>query len=112
MSSSPSAPAAPTTTTPAPAAESSCCTTDGSCSSGSATAAPATGLTTVYAVAGMTCGHCRSTVTRVVGELDGVTSVAVDLEAGTVTVTTAAEPDDALLSRVIEDAGYELTGRV
>lgn len=111
MSSSPSAPTALSAEAPSPAAESSCCTTDGSCSSGSTTTAPTTALTTVYAVAGMTCGHCRSTVTRVLGELDGVLGVTVDLEAGTVTVSTATEPDDALFARVIDEAGYELTGR-
>lgn len=87
----------------------SCCTPDGSCST--ATAAPAEGVATVYDVSGMTCGHCRATLTEEIGALDGVLAVAVDLEAGRVTVTTADEPDDALLTKVVEDAGYELTGR-
>lgn len=89
----------------------SCCSTDGTCSTGTTTAPSAEGRATVYDVAGMTCGHCKTTLTREIGALTGVLSVEVDLEAGQVTVTTAAEPDDALLAKVIDEAGYELTGR-
>lgn len=89
----------------------SCCSTDDTCST-SATAAPVTeGATTVYNVSGMTCGHCKATLTKEIGALTGVLSVQVDLEAGQVTVATADEPDDALLAKVIDEAGYELTGR-
>ncbi|MFE6619949.1 heavy-metal-associated domain-containing protein [Streptomyces sp. NPDC008086] len=66
---------------------------------------------TTYAVSGMTCGHCKATLTRAIGELDGVTEVGVDLATGQVTVTSAAEPDDALIAEVVDEAGYELTGR-
>lgn len=67
-----------------------------------------------YAVSGMSCGHCRATLTEVIGELDGVTGVDVDLPTGRVTVTTApaTEPDDARIAGVVDEAGYELTGRV
>ncbi|WP_405696690.1 heavy-metal-associated domain-containing protein [Streptomyces coelicoflavus] len=87
----------------------SCCTPDGSCSTGTATATE--GIATVYNVSGMTCGHCKATLTKEIGALDGVLAVDVDLEAGQVTVTTAGEPDDALLAKVVDEAGYELTGR-
>ncbi|MFE0803330.1 heavy-metal-associated domain-containing protein [Streptomyces sp. NPDC058812] len=93
----------------------SCCTPDGSCSTGTGTGTAAAtvteGATTVYNVSGMTCGHCKATLTKEIGALDGVLAVEVDLEAGQVTVTTADEPDDALLAKVVDDAGYELTGR-
>lgn len=68
-------------------------------------------MTTTYAVSGMSCAHCKATLTKVIGELDGVTGVEVDLAAGQVTVTSATEPDDALMGEVVDDAGYELTGR-
>ncbi|WP_407699468.1 heavy-metal-associated domain-containing protein [Streptomyces chromofuscus] len=45
------------------------------------------------------------------GALDGVVAVNVDLEAGQVAVTTSGQPDDTLLAQVVDDAGYELTGR-
>ncbi|WP_326580635.1 heavy-metal-associated domain-containing protein [Actinacidiphila glaucinigra] len=67
--------------------------------------------TTAYIVAGMSCGHCKATLTRQIGALDDVRSVDVDLNTGRVTVTTTHEPDDALLAKVVDDAGYELTGR-
>ncbi|WP_151476368.1 heavy-metal-associated domain-containing protein [Streptomyces albicerus] len=91
---------------------SSCCSTDGTCSTGTSGQATTTeGVTTTYAVSGMTCGHCKATLTKVIGELDGVTEVDVDLETGRVTVVSAAEPDDTLIAEVVDDAGYELTGR-
>ncbi|MEW2615197.1 cation transporter [Streptomyces sp. NPDC047880] len=67
---------------------------------------------TTYAVSGMSCGHCKATLTKVIGELDGVSGVEVDLDTGRVTVTSAAEPDDAAVAEVVDEAGYELTGRV
>ncbi|MFB6550517.1 heavy-metal-associated domain-containing protein [Streptomyces sp. NPDC056405] len=69
-------------------------------------------VSTTYAVAGMSCGHCKATLTRVIGELDGVTGVDVELDTGRVTVTGTAEPDDVALAEVVDEAGYELTGRV
>ncbi|MFD5298609.1 heavy-metal-associated domain-containing protein [Streptomyces mutabilis] len=89
----------------------SCCTPDGSCSTAATTATVTEGVTTVYAVAGMTCGHCEATLTKEIGALDGVRAVEVDRGAGRVSVTTVGEPDDALLARVVDDAGYEFTGR-
>ncbi|WP_406379488.1 heavy-metal-associated domain-containing protein [Streptomyces sp. NBC_01618] len=56
----------------------------------------------------MTCGHCRSALTEAISGVGGVLSV----EAGRVAVTTSGEPDDAELAKVVDDAGYELTGRV
>ncbi|SEC81216.1 heavy-metal-associated domain-containing protein [Streptomyces sp. TLI_105] len=92
----------------------SCCTPDNSCSTnaGEATAvAVADSTVTVYAVSGMTCGHCKSSVTKSVSALDGVISVDVDVAGGLVTVTTGGEPDDAAITAAVDDAGYELTGR-
>ncbi|HLU71212.1 heavy-metal-associated domain-containing protein [Streptomyces sp. NPDC059515] len=89
----------------------SCCTSDGSCSTNAATAATTEGTTTVYNVSGMTCGHCKATLTKEIGALDGVLAVDVDLESGQVAVTSSGEPEDALLAKVVDDAGYELTGR-
>ncbi|WP_225642574.1 heavy-metal-associated domain-containing protein [Streptomyces werraensis] len=91
----------------------SCCTPDGSCSTGSANTVTVGGaaIATVYNVSGMTCGHCKSTLTREIGALEDVLSVDVDVAAGRVTVTTTDEPDDAKLAEVVDEAGYELTGR-
>ncbi|GEB57731.1 heavy-metal-associated domain-containing protein [Streptomyces gardneri] len=91
----------------------SCCTPDNSCSTTAETTAVAIAesTATVYAVSGMTCGHCRTAITKSVSALDGVISVDVDVNAGLVTVTTGGEPDDAAIAAAVDDAGYELTGR-
>ncbi|WP_309052458.1 cation transporter [Streptomyces sp.] len=93
----------------------SCCTPDHSCSTNTGEATTATAVaestTTVYAVSGMTCGHCRTAITTSVGSLDGVLSVDVDIAGGLVTVTTGGAPDDAAVAAAVDDAGYELTGR-
>jgi copper chaperone CopZ len=92
---------------------SSCCSTNGTCSTSTSGAATAVeGVITAYAVSGMTCGHCEATLTKVIGGLDGVTAIDVDLGTGRVTVTSATEPDDAAIAEAVDEAGYELTGRV
>lgn len=63
--------------------------------------------TTVYEVAGMSCGHCVSSVREEVAELAGVTSVAVDLAAGRLTVGGCDVAADAV-RRAVADAGYEV----
>ncbi|MFI0544920.1 heavy-metal-associated domain-containing protein [Streptomyces sp. WSLK1-3] len=92
---------------------SSCCSSDGSCSTSTASTVTVEGsaTATVYKVSGMTCGHCKSTLTREIGALDGVLQVDVDVAAGLVTVTTSEAPDDQRLAAVVDEAGYELTGR-
>ncbi|AUY52998.1 MULTISPECIES: cation transporter [Streptomycetaceae] len=89
----------------------SCCSENGTCSTTATVEAPAAAVTTVYAVAGMTCGHCEQAVGKAVSALAGVTAVSVDVQAGLVTVSAEAEPDEAALRAAIDDAGYELTGR-
>ncbi|MFF7680055.1 heavy-metal-associated domain-containing protein [Actinacidiphila glaucinigra] len=66
-------------------------------------------LTSAAAVSGP--AYCKATLTRQIGALDDVLSVGVNLNTGRVTVTTTNDPDDALLAKVVDDAGYKLTGR-
>ena len=61
-----------------------------------------------YRVEGMTCGHCASSVQEEVGALAGVTEVAVDLESGRVTVTSAELLDLDAVRAAVEEAGYTL----
>lgn len=60
-----------------------------------------------YAVRGMTCDHCRNSVSEEVAELEGVEDVAVDLVSGLVEVRGQGFSDDAVKTAV-EEAGYEL----
>jgi copper ion binding protein len=66
--------------------------------------------TATYTVSGMTCGHCVSSVTEEVGELPGVTDVAVELETGRVTVTADAPVGAEQVRAAVEEAGYSLAG--
>ena len=61
-----------------------------------------------YSVRGMTCGHCVTAVTTELGQLDGVTDVDVDLEAGTATVTSTQPLDPGAVNVAVQEAGYEL----
>ncbi len=67
--------------------------------------------TTVYKIDGVYSGHCRAVVSKALGELEGVVAVQFDLSAGRATVTTTAEPDDALIAEKADDAGYDFIGR-
>jgi copper chaperone len=63
---------------------------------------------TVYRVAGLTCGHCVSAVIEELSALRGVSSVTVDLTAGgvsTVTVAAAQPPADGHISAALQEAG-------
>jgi copper chaperone CopZ len=53
----------------------------------------------------MTCQHCVNAITSEVGQVPGVESVVVDLDAKTVTVN-ASSVDDAVLRAAIDEAGY------
>ncbi|GAA3812331.1 heavy-metal-associated domain-containing protein [Streptomyces chiangmaiensis] len=90
---------------------SSCCGgSGGSCGSGAADV-QGIGITTVYKVSGMTCGHCESSVSKEIGALDGVTSVTAVAKTGEVTVTSAAPLDEAAVRAAVDEAGYELVGQ-
>ncbi|ALV38544.1 hypothetical protein AS200_14160 [Streptomyces sp. CdTB01] len=60
----------------------------------------------------MTCSHCENAVKQEVSALDTVVDVQVDVPTGRVTVTSATPLDDAKVRDAIDEAGYELTGRL
>lgn len=62
----------------------------------------------IYAVSGMSCGHCAASVTEEVMAVPGVTEVDVDVPAGRVTVRGESVSDDAVRD-AIGEAGYEVT---
>ena len=73
-------------------------------------AAPAEGGQT-FAVAGMTCSHCVSSVTEELTAIDGVEGVAVDLNPGalsTVVVTASRPLGGDEVRAAVEEAGYTL----
>ena len=64
--------------------------------------------TQTYTVTGMTCGHCATSVTEEISEIDGVEDVAVVVETGSVTVTSPAPLDEGAVRAAVEEAGYEV----
>lgn len=60
-----------------------------------------------YTVQGMTCGHCKASVTEEISAIQGVTGVEVDLASGLVTVIGSGFTDQAV-SAAVDEAGYEV----
>jgi copper chaperone CopZ len=65
----------------------------------------------VYSVAGMSCGHCESAVTKEVTTIPGVTGVTAVAKTGLVTVASERPLDDETIRAAVDEAGYELVGR-
>ena len=61
-----------------------------------------------YDVKGMSCDHCVNSVSNEIGKLPGVTDVAVDLDSGKVTVTSATPLDADSVRAAVDEAGFEL----
>ena len=59
---------------------------------------------------GMMCAHCQQHVHDALAKMEGVTSVSVNLEAGTAEVEATHDIDQADFAKVIEAAGYQLVG--
>ncbi|MER5882623.1 heavy-metal-associated domain-containing protein [Streptomyces sp. NPDC001941] len=90
-----------------PQATGSCCSPSGSCHD-AGDAGQGAGVTTVYQVKGMTCGHCEGAVSSEISELPGVTSVKAVASTGQVTVVSEAALDEAAVRAAVDEAGYEL----
>ncbi|CAM5396779.1 MULTISPECIES: heavy-metal-associated domain-containing protein [Streptomyces] len=69
-------------------------------------------VTAVYKVSGMSCGHCEGAVSGEISELAGVSSVKAVAATGEVTVVSAAPLDDAAVREAVDEAGFELVGRI
>ena len=62
--------------------------------------------TITYTVPGIHCGHCERAIKDEVSIVEGVTSVAVDLDSKIVTVGGESVSEDAVRAAILE-AGYE-----
>lgn len=63
---------------------------------------------TVY-IEGMQCNHCKMTVEKTLGTLDGVTKVEVSLEDKKAVVEAQKEIDNDKIKEKITDIGFEVT---
>lgn len=62
----------------------------------------------ILKVDGMTCGHCKVRVEKVLSLIEGVDSVEVDLASKNVLINMSKNIDEQILIDVITDAGYEV----
>lgn len=88
-----------------------CCGGGGcGCSGGAARSTPAVvGVRVDFAVEGMTCAHCVSSVTEELSEVAGVDNVTVTLVkdgVSTVSVHSTTVPEIPALEAAIAEAGY------
>ncbi|WP_250286693.1 heavy-metal-associated domain-containing protein [Streptomyces atroolivaceus] len=97
-----------TAETDTPRAAGSCCSSTGSCDDGAADVQA--GVTTVYEVKGMTCGHCEGAVSEEISGIEGVSSVKAEAATGRVTVASAAPLAEDAVRAAVDEAGYELVG--
>ncbi|MFF1635753.1 heavy-metal-associated domain-containing protein [Leifsonia sp. NPDC058248] len=65
-------------------------------------------METRYDIQGMTCAHCARSVSDELSGLEGVTSVTVDLAAGTATVSSTAALAEDDVRAAVDEAGYVL----
>ncbi|MEV7403947.1 heavy-metal-associated domain-containing protein [Streptomyces sp. NPDC091267] len=100
-----------TAETQLPQATGSCCSPSGSCHDGAGADAQQGGVTTVYQVTGMTCGHCEGAVSEELSGIEGVTSVKAVASTGRVTVISRAPLDEQAVRAAVDEAGYEFTGQ-
>ena len=61
-------------------------------------------------IEGMMCPHCEARVKALLEAIDGVEEALVSHTAGTATVTLKSPVADDVLTRVIVDNGYKVTG--
>ena len=67
-------------------------------------------MTKTMVIEGMMCGHCEARVKKVLEALEQVQEAKVSHTEGTAILTLAAEIDDEMLKKTIEDQGYEVKG--
>ena len=65
-------------------------------------------MATALKVKGMSCQHCAMSVTKALGQLEGIKNVQVDLAKGEVRFDNTKEVASNRIAKAIEDAGYEV----
>jgi len=65
-------------------------------------------MATTLKVKGMSCQHCVMSVTKALGQLNGVKNVQVNLDKGEVRFDNTKEVASNRIEKAISDAGYEV----
>ena len=64
--------------------------------------------TKTIVIEGMQCNHCKMMVEKVLGAIEGVEKVEVNLENKTAVIERSKEVADAKIKEVVEEAGFIL----
>ena len=62
--------------------------------------------TKTIVIEGMQCNHCKMTVEKVLGSLEGVEKVEVNLSDKTAVIEISKEVADSKIKEVIQEAGF------
>ena len=65
-------------------------------------------MATTLKVKGMSCQHCVMSVTKALGQLEGIKNVQVDLAEGAVRFDNSEEIASDRIEKAISDAVYEV----
>jgi len=65
-------------------------------------------MATILKVKGMSCQHCVMSVTKALGQLEGIKNVQVDLAKGEVQFDNTKQMALDEIEKSIQDAGYEV----
>ncbi|MDR1321329.1 MAG: cation transporter [Gracilibacteraceae bacterium] len=66
-------------------------------------------MTKTIKIEGMSCSHCQAAVERALNAIDGV-KAAVDLAAGTATVSLSRAVPDEVLRQAVEEEEFTVLG--
>ncbi len=59
-------------------------------------------------IEGMHCNHCKMTVEKALGALEGVMNVVVNLEEKTAVITFNKDIENSKIKNIIEEEGFEV----
>ncbi len=65
-------------------------------------------MASMIKVKGMSCQHCVMSVTKALGQLEGVKNVQVDLAKGEVRFDNTNEIASGRIEKAVTDAGYQV----
>ena len=65
-------------------------------------------MATLLKVKGMSCQHCVMSVTKALGQLEGIKNIQVDLAKGEVRFDNTQEVASNRIEKAIAEAGYEV----
>ncbi len=65
-------------------------------------------MASMIKVKGMSCQHCVMSVTKALGQLEGIKNVQVDLAKGEVRFDNTKEIASGRIEKAVTDAGYQV----